>query len=100
MLILFMPGIWEWKKSLKRAPDLILLPRISNGITKFVLNYTNYMYVSNIEAPIPKIPLMPHTIPEYPWQIVGTDYFTWNQKDSSVVADYYSHYFEVNSCGT
>ena len=38
---------------------------------------------------------MPHFIPEYPWQIVGTDLFTWNPKDFIVVADPYSHYFEV-----
>ena len=85
------------EKSLKRARDLILLPRISSGITKFVLNYT----VCRLHrSSNPKEPLMPHTIPEYPWQIIGTDYFPWNQKDLSVVADYYSHYFEVNSCGT
>ena len=34
-------------------------------------------------------------IPEYPWHVVAKDIFTWNQKDCIVVADYYSHYFEV-----
>lgn len=39
--------------------------------------------------------LIPSEIPEYPWQIVGTDLFTWNNKNYLLVVDHYSRYFEV-----
>lgn len=43
----------------------------------------------------PKEPLTPHPIPEYPWQVVGTDLFQWDNKEFLVVVDYYSKFFEV-----
>ena len=67
-------------------------PRISSDIPQLVLNCSTCL---KHRSSNPKEPLMPHTVPEYPWQIVGTDLFTWNRKDFIVVADYYSHYFEV-----
>lgn len=43
----------------------------------------------------PKEPLMPHEVPERPWQVVATDLFSWDGQDFVTVADYYSRYFEV-----
>uniref|UniRef100_A0A8C6KCM5 Gypsy retrotransposon integrase-like protein 1 n=1 Tax=Nothobranchius furzeri TaxID=105023 RepID=A0A8C6KCM5_NOTFU len=43
----------------------------------------------------PKEPLIPHQIPERPWQVVASDRFTWRGRDYLVVVDYYSRYFEV-----
>lgn len=80
------------EKTLNRARDIIFWPRISSDITQLVLNCPTCLEhrCSNT-----KEPLVSPEIPEYPWQIVATDIFTWNQKDFIVVADYYSHYFEV-----
>ncbi|KAL1249126.1 hypothetical protein QQF64_020131 [Cirrhinus molitorella] len=42
-----------------------------------------------------KEPLLLHSIPERPWQVVGTDLFTWNEQNYFVLVDYYSRYFEM-----
>ena len=36
-----------------------------------------------------------HAIPERPWQVIGTDLFTWNSQDFIVIVDYYSRFFEL-----
>ena len=40
-------------------------------------------------------PILPHTIPKYPWQIVATDMFYWNNDDYLLVVDYYSRFWEI-----
>ncbi|KAK0141848.1 hypothetical protein N1851_020479 [Merluccius polli] len=42
-----------------------------------------------------KEPLSSHNIPERPWQVVGTDLFTWNAQDFIIIVDYYSRFFEM-----
>jgi transposase InsO family protein len=43
----------------------------------------------------PKEPLVVTTIPEGPWQTLGTDLFSLHNCDYLVVTYYYSRYFEV-----
>ena len=40
--------------------------------------------------------MKPHEIPDRPWQKVGTDLFTVDNKQYLVTVDYYSCYFEVD----
>ena len=40
-------------------------------------------------------PLLPHPVPERPWQKVGVDIFTYQRKDYLLVVDYYSKYPEI-----
>ena len=40
--------------------------------------------------------MKPHKIPDRPWQKVGTDLFTVDNKQYLVTVDYYSCYFEVD----
>ena len=40
--------------------------------------------------------MLPHCIPDRPWQVVATDLFTWNNEDYIVTVDYYSRYFELD----
>ena len=42
-------------------------------------------------------PMIPHEIPQYPWQIVATDLFAWNGGNYIVIVDYYSRYWEIAS---
>jgi transposase InsO family protein len=42
-----------------------------------------------------KEPLIPTPLPDYPWQLVGTDLFELNQKHYLLVVDYFSRYLEV-----
>lgn len=41
-------------------------------------------------------PLMPHAIPDLPWQKVGSDIFQHAGKYFLILVDYYSNYIEVN----
>ena len=42
-----------------------------------------------------KEPMIPHEIPNRPWEKLGADYFTFAGKDYLLVVDYYSKYPEV-----
>ena len=44
----------------------------------------------------PREHMKPHEIPDRPWQKVGTDLFTVDNKQYLVTVDYYSRYFEVD----
>jgi transposase InsO family protein len=39
--------------------------------------------------------MIPHEIPQYPWQIVASDLFEWNGGSYVLVVDYYSRYWEI-----
>ena len=41
-------------------------------------------------------PLIPHDIPDTPWQKVGTDLFSLRNKDYVIVADYTSKFFDLS----
>eukprot|EP00105_Crassostrea_gigas_P044027 XP_019928175.1 PREDICTED: uncharacterized protein K02A2.6-like [Crassostrea gigas] len=80
------------EKSLQRARTSVFWPKISSDITELVSNCNvclKHRY-SN-----PKQPLQPHPVPDYPWQVVATDLFLWDNKDFLIVTDYYSRHFEV-----
>lgn len=40
----------------------------------------------------PAEPLMPHAVPEYPWQKIGADIFSYNRRDFLLVVDYFSKF--------
>ena len=42
-----------------------------------------------------KEPLMPSTLPDYPWQRIGTDLFTLDGTTYLLTTDYFSRYPEV-----
>ena len=42
-----------------------------------------------------KEPMIPSDIPIYPFQIVASDLFNWNNQDFIIVVDYYSKYWEI-----
>ena len=42
-----------------------------------------------------KEPRIPSDIPIYPFQIVASDLFNWNNQDFVIVVDYYSKYWEI-----
>uniref|UniRef100_A0A8C4SL18 Integrase catalytic domain-containing protein n=1 Tax=Erpetoichthys calabaricus TaxID=27687 RepID=A0A8C4SL18_ERPCA len=53
--------------------------------------------VQHVFGTNPKFPLKPHPVTQRPYQKVGADLFTCDQKDYLIVTDYYSLYPEV--CG-
>lgn len=80
------------EKCLRRAKDVMFWPNMSRDIRDVVQNCEICLERRNNNA---KEPLIPREIPQYPWQVVASDLFSWNDHDYLVVVDYYSRYFEV-----
>ena len=81
------------EKSLQRAKDIMFWPRMTSDITGFVLKCDICL---QYRASNTKQLLQSHQIPDRPWQVAGTDVFTFDNKDYLVTVDYFSRYFEVD----
>ena len=44
--------------------------------------------------------LLPHEVPNRPWEVIGTDLFHLDGSEYLLVADYYSKFFIVRKLGT
>ena len=76
---LFVPRCW-WRSS----PVILASTRWSSGPEKYLSGLAwQLIAISMLPcAPSkPKEPLLPHAIPSCPWQKVGTDLFTWDNKN-------------------
>ena len=80
------------EKCIHRARDVLFWPKMAREITNMVLNCTVCLEHRNANC---KEPMEPHDIPKYPWQVVATDLFHFDNNDYVVVVDYYSTYFDV-----
>ncbi|CAI5671962.1 unnamed protein product [Oreochromis niloticus] len=80
------------ERSKQRARDALFWPGMGKDIATTVENCS---ICQERCAANPIEPLIPHQIPERPWQAVASDLFTWRGRDYLVVVDYYSRYFEV-----
>jgi hypothetical protein len=81
------------EKTVRRAKDALFWPGMTKEITDFVLKCgicQKYRHSNQKE------PLIPHSIPQRPWQYVSTDIFTWDSKEYLVTVDAYSNYFEID----
>ena len=92
MLEILHQGHFGCERTLRRARDTMFWPNISGDIKEMVLSCPICLEHRKSN---PKEPLISHEIPEYPWQNVATDLFTWDDKDFLLTVDYYSSYFEV-----
>ena len=80
------------EKSKLRARELVFWPGMSKQIEDVVSNCTT---CQQLRLSHPKEPMIPHEIPQYPWQIVASDLFEWNGGSYVLVVDYYSRYWEI-----
>ena len=80
------------EKTKRRARETVFWPRINNEIESMVSKCPHCQELRNANS---KEELHPHSVPVYPWQIVGTDIFHWNNNDYLLVVDYYSRFWEV-----
>lgn len=80
------------EKSKNRARDLLFWPGMGKQIEAAVEACS---ICQERRSANPKEPLLSHAIPERPWQVIGTDLFTWNSRDYIIVVDYYSRFFEL-----
>ena len=80
------------ERSKLRARELVFWPGMSKQIEDMVCNCST---CQELRFSPPREPMIPHEIPQYPWQIIATDLFTWNGGNYVVVVDYYSRYWEI-----
>ena len=92
MLARIHTGHFGMEKCKQRARDVLFWPGMCKQIESLVGSCDICLERRNA---IPKEPMLPHPIPERPWQVIATDLFKWNNMDYIVAVDYYSRYFEV-----
>lgn len=81
-------------KCKERAKERLYWPGMSSDITALIMGCEICESVRNMNA---KLPLLPHKIPNRPWEKVGTDLLEFRGKDYLVVIDYYSKWVELRS---
>ena len=74
-----------------RAKNSVWWPGISKMLTKLVTECP----VCVRDSTVRKEPLMPTSLPDYPWQVVGSDLFSLKGEQYLVVVDYFSRFPEV-----
>ena len=79
------PGI---EKTKQRARQTLYWPGINAKIYNLVSRCTICQESRNANS---REPLSP----KYPWQVIGTDIFHWNNDNFLLVVDYYSRYWEI-----
>ena len=65
------------------------------GISRELINMVTYCGVCTREASLRKEPMMASPLPDYPWQVVGSDLFTLKNTQYLLVVDYFSRYPEI-----
>jgi len=78
---------------LRRARETLYWPSMTQDIKDRTDVCT---FCHQYEAAQAKLPLMPHEIPERPWEKVATDMFEYQRKDYSILVDYFSGFIEVD----
>ena len=80
--------------TLRRARDCVYWP----GMTHDLIDYISACKTCNKYQPRQqREPLIPHNIPERPWQEIGIDLCTVDNMDYLCTVDYFSDYFEIDS---
>ena len=85
-------GHMSMTKCILRAKDIMFWPKMSSEIQDMVGNCS---VCSERRDSNYKEPLISHPIPDRPWQVVSTDFLTWNDQDFEVVVDKFSRFIEV-----
>ena len=75
----------------QRAQSSVWWPGMSNHIVQYV----QQCLVCCRESKPHKQPLLCTPLPDYPWQVVGTDFFELRGKHYLLVVDYFSRYPEI-----
>lgn len=80
------------EKSKNRARDLLFWPGMGKQIETAVEACS---ICQERRSANPKEPMISNNIPDRPWQVIGTDLFTWNSQDLIIIVYYYSRFFEL-----
>ena len=79
------------EKCKKRIAMSVWWPGVTQQVTQLVQNCRECAK----QCRQGKEPLMPSSLPLYPWQVAGTDLFEWDNSSYLLVVDYFSRYPEV-----
>ena len=74
-----------------RVQTSVWWPGISRELTEMVTGCS----VCARDAALRKEPMMPTPLPDYPWQVVGSDLFTLGNAQYLLVVDYFSRFPEI-----
>ena len=72
-----------------RAKSCVFWPGINKSIEEVVSRCSICQQYQRSQQ---SEPLMPHDVPQRPWQIIGMDMFHFDSKDYLLIADYYSKF--------
>ncbi|KAK3703506.1 hypothetical protein QZH41_002225 [Actinostola sp. cb2023] len=78
---------------LRRARETLFWPGMSAEIKEMVSACET---CRTYETSPQKETLMPHETPAHPWEQIGVDLFTFDNKEFLVTVDYYSNFWEVD----
>ena len=78
-------------KCRQRARDSLWWPGIGRQLEERVRN----CQVCTMHRFQPAEPLIPSTLPEYPWERIATDLFEWKKSSYLLLVDYYSRFIEI-----
>lgn len=81
------------EKCKNRARDVLYWPGMNKSIEEMVMSCSTCQTYRNCNQ---KEPLIPHAIPDGPWQKVAVDLFQFKGKEYVACTDYLSKYFEVS----
>jgi hypothetical protein len=92
MLTILHEGHLGIEKCKAAARQSLFWPGISRDIERTV---AACLICNKYHNEQPKEPLIPHAVPQRPWQKVGADIFSFARRDYLLIVDYYSKYPEV-----
>ena len=81
------------EKTKERARETIFWPGITKQIEDVVSHCSTCSEYQNQYA---REEMISSNVPDYPWQMVGTDLFHWDGMDFLLVVDYYSIFIEID----
>lgn len=81
------------EKTLRLARDLMYWPRMNSEVKDLIGSCDTCNAFCNHQA---KEPLIPHAVPDYPWQKIGADLYELNGKSYLLQVDYYSKFVEFD----
>lgn len=92
MLELVHEGHWGEDKTKNRARQVLFWPRMTSEIEQYVKQCKTCEKFRKRNA---KEPLMPHPIPDRPWETLAADIMEYKGVDFLVIKDYYSKWVEL-----
>jgi len=78
---------------IERARQAVFYPGITSAIKSLVATCPVCSKFQNDQQ---KEPLKSYDVPERPWEVVGSDIFTFHGQDYLITVDYLSGFFEIN----